>query len=573
MSWFFERSRRKSLKNAHAREIDPDEIFLDSSNLPHFDHHQFEGRLERPISRRTVLILGGVLCLVLLALLSKTFALQIVEGDRYAKQSEQNRLRHTLIFGSRGVFYDKGGVPLAWNSTDGAESAFSKRKYLEQAGLSHVLGFIKYPSKDKAGFYYKVDFEGREGVERYYNEYVAPRHGLKIIETDAHGKVQSESVLKPPKDGDNATLTIDARLQKQLYGFMESLAKERNFQGGAAVLMNVQTGELLSMVSFPEYNSQVLTDGDDTTAIDKALGDPNKPFLNRVTNGLYAPGSIIKPFIALAALEEGVITPEKEIVSTGSISVPNPFDPSKPSVFRDWKAHGAVDMRRALAVSSDVYFYEIGGGFEEQKGIGIANIEKYMRLFGFGEEPPGSGFFGDAGVIPTPEWKRANFNGEAWLLGNTYHTAIGQYGFQVTPLQVVRAVAAIANGGKLLEPRIVQEKDTPPSYSVLPIKTSSFEVVKEGMRDAVTTQGGTAGGLFLKTVSVAGKTGTAELGASKKLVNSWVTGFFPYEEPVFAFVIIMERGPRENTIGATFIARQLLLWMSVYTPEYLQPSL
>ncbi|MEK7087746.1 MAG: penicillin-binding transpeptidase domain-containing protein [Patescibacteria group bacterium] len=571
MPWFLRRWWKKRFGAAQAREIDPDEIFLDSSNLPQFDRHQFEGRLERPISRRTVLVLGGALFLTLVVLLGKTFALQITEGERYAKQSEQNRLRHTLIFGSRGIFYDRTGTPLAWNVVDSAEPEFSRRKYLGDDGLAHVLGFIKYPSKDKAGFYYKVDFEGLAGVEKYYNEYVVPSHGLKIVETDARGRVQSESVLKPPRDGENATLTIDARLQRKLYELMASLAKERGFQGGAAVIMNVRNGELLSLVSFPEYDSQLLTDGSDAESITRAFEDPQKPFLNRATDGLYTPGSIVKPFIALAALEEGVIVPEKEIISTGSISVPNPFDPGKPSVFKDWKAHGPVDMRRALAVSSDVYFYVVGGGFEGQKGLGIANIEKYMRLFGFGEEPPGGDLFGSAGVIPTPAWKRANFDGDAWRLGNTYHTAIGQYGFQVTPIQVVRAVAAIANGGKLLEPRIVREPKVPPAYSVLPIQTNSFEVVREGMRDAV-EGGGTASGLLLPDIRVAGKTGTAELGVSKKFVHSWVAGFFPYEKPVYAFAVIMEKGPSGNAIGATFVARQLLLWMSIYTPEYLKSA-
>lgn len=562
------------VKHRHplVREIDPDQIFLDSQNLPAFDRHQFEGRLERPISRRTIWSVAVVFTLVLLLLLGKTYALQVQDGGKYAKQSAQNRLRHTLIFGSRGVFYDRKGTFLAWNVIDKDESEFSKRKYLDQAGLSHILGFLKYPTKDKAGFYYKVDFEGRDGVEKYYNEYIAPQHGLKIVETDAHGKVQSESVLKPPKDGDSVTLTVDARLQEKLYGFIENLAKDRGFQGGAAVLMDVQNGELLSMVSFPEYDSQALTDGTDSAAITRAFNDLKKPFLNRATDGLYTPGSIVKPFVALGALEEKVITPEKTIVSTGSISVPNPFDPKKPTIFNDWKAHGAVDMRRALAVSSDVYFYEIGGGFEDQKGLGIANIDKYMRLFGFGAPPPGSDMFGEAGVIPTPEWKKANFNGEGWRLGDTYHTAIGQYGFQVTPLQVVRAISAIANGGKLLEPRLVEEKDVPLSYTVLPIQTSSFQVVREGMRAAV-TDGGTAAGLLIPQVAVAAKTGTAELGTRKQFVNSWVVGFFPYEKPRYAFAVLMERGPRDNTVGGLYVMRELLEWMSVYTPEYLKESL
>ncbi len=549
------------------REIDPDEIFLDSQNLPEFNRHQFEGRLERPISKRTILAVLGVFMCVLGLIWWQSFSLQVRQGETYEAKSTQNRLRHTIIFGSRGVFYDRNKTYLAWNVIDKDETAFSKRRYLDKPGMSSLLGYLKYPSRDKAGFYYKVDFEAQDGLEKYYNEYVAPQHGLRIVETDVHGAVQSESLLKPPKDGASVTLTIDVRIQEELYTAIDGLAKEKGFQGGAAVMMDVETGELLAMVSFPEYDSQILTDGKDTGAIKKVLTDSRKPFLNRVVNGLYTPGSVVKPFVALAALEEGVITPEKEIVSTGALTLPNPFDPTRPTVFKDWKAHGAVDMRRALAVSSDVYFYEVGGGFENQKGLGIANIEKYMRLFGFGAPPPGD-FTGQAGSIPSPEWKRENFNGEAWNIGNTYHTAIGQYGFQVTPLQMVRATAAIANGGKLLEPRIIHEEGNTPNYSVVPIKTSSFEVVREGMLQAVET--GIAGAILLPGVSVAAKTGTAELGTQKKLVNSWIMGFFPYTHPRYSFAIVMEKGPRDNIVGAAYVARRFFEWLTVYAPEYLK---
>lgn len=555
-------------KRSRVREIDPDEIFLDSENLPAFDRHQFEGRMEKPIPRRVIIGVGAVFALILIVLSTKSFSLEVTHGDELAKRGEQNRLRHTLIFGERGVIMDVRGELLAWNARDESEPAFSKRKYLESSGLAHLIGYVKYPSKDKAGFYYKVDFEGVDGVEKYWGEYVAPQHGLKIVETDALGEVLSESVLKLPKGGESITLSVDARLQTKLYELMENLANDRGFVGGAGALMDVETGELLAMVSYPEYNSQVLTDGTNRAEIARLISDTRKPFLNRVTDGLYTPGSIVKPFIALAALEEGVITPEKEIVSTGALTLPNPFDPKKPTIFKDWKAHGAVDMRKALAVSSDVYFYEIGGGFEDQKGLGIGNIEKYMRAFGFGAEPGENDFFGVAGVIPNPEWKKQNFQGDEWRVGNTYHTAIGQYGFQVTPLQALRGIAAVANGGRLLTPRLLHEPDVPPAFTVTPIRTSSFDVVREGMRQAVTE--GTASGLSVPQVAIAAKTGTAELGTQKLYVNSWVVGFFPYEKPRYAFAIMMERGSHDNTIGGLYVMRQLIEWMSVYTPEYLK---
>ncbi len=557
-------------KRTQVSEIAPDEIFLDASNLPQFDRHQFEGRLEKSITRRVVSLMALVSFSILLLIAGRSFFLQVARGSEYATRSERNRLHQTIVFGDRGVIRDRVGTLLAWNEEDPKAPEFSFRRYAPTPGLAHTLGFIKYPSKDSAGFYYKVDFEGKDGVEKYWNEYLAPLHGMRILEVNAHGAVESESVQKPAQNGGNVTLSIDARLSEKLYEFIEKLAVERHFEGGAGVLMDVASGEILALSSVPEYNAQILSDGADNAGIARVVADTRKPFLNRVTNGLYTPGSIVKPFLALAALEEGVITPEKEIVSTGSISVPNQYDPAHPSVFKDWRAHGATDMRRALAVSSDVYFYEIGGGFPGQAGLGIEKIEKYMREFGFGSAPTtGNDFFGAAGVIPNPKWKSETFNKDAWRLGDTYHTAIGQYGFQVTPLQAARAIAAIANGGKLLEPRLILEND-PPRYVLISAASSSFQVVREGMRDAVTE--GTASGLNIPQVTVAAKTGTAELGSRKQFVNSWIVGFFPFDAPRYAFAIIMERGPSENTVGGLFVMRELLEWMSVYTPEYLAPA-
>lgn len=570
MKSLFKRFLRRASRIPGTRDIAPDEIFLDSSNLPAFDHHQFEGRLERPISRRVIFSVGAFFACILLSFLVRSFALQIEDGAFFAARSEGNRLRHTVVFGERGIILDRRGTILASNSADPAEPSFSRRSYAPIDGLAHVLGYLKYPQKDSSGFYYRVDFEGREGIEKYWSEYIAAAQGVKIVETDVRGAVQSESVLRRPVDGAAVSLTVDARLSRELFGAMEAVAREKGFAGGAGVLLDTRNGEILALASFPEYRPQTLSDGTDAAAIKGFVNDSRKPFLNRATNGLYTPGSIVKPFLALGALEEEIITPEKTIYSSGSLSVKNPFDPDKPTVFKDWKAHGAVDMRRALAVSSNVYFYEIGGGFEEQRGLGIGGIEKYMRLFGFGAEPGENDFFGAAGVLPNPEWKAKNFRGEPWRLGDSYHSAIGQYGFQVTPLQAARAVAAIANGGILRAPRLIREEGEA-TYSVIPVRPESFAVVREGMRLAV--REGTAQGLNIPHIAIAAKTGTAELGSAKQFVNSWVIGFFPFESPRYGFAIIMERGPAANTVGALFVARQFIEWMSVYTPEYLSQKL
>ncbi len=178
--------------------------------------------------------------------------------------------------------------------------------------------------------------------------------------------------------------------------------------------------------------------------------------------------------------------------------------------------------------------------------------------------------FGEAdGTIPSPEWKEKFFAGDAWRIGDTYHTSIGQYGFQLTPIQAVRSVGAIANNGTLLQPTILKKKDNEPILNsrTVPIKDEYFKIVKEGMRQAVFTV--TASALDVPYVKVAAKTGTAELGVSKQLVNSWVSGFFPYDNPRYSFAIILEKGARTNQLGATHVMRQLLDWMEIYKQDYL----
>ncbi|MFA5934877.1 MAG: penicillin-binding transpeptidase domain-containing protein [Candidatus Paceibacterota bacterium] len=548
------------------KDIDPDEIFIDSENLPNFDVNQFEGRIEKPISQNTFFVFSIFCIMIFLLFFYKSWNLQIIKGADYYERSENNRLRNTLIFSKRGVIIDRNDRALAWNVLSEESPEFSLRKYATSTGLSHILGYLKYPQKDKYGFYYNEDFVGKDGIEKFNNATLAGENGLRIVEVDALGKKQSESTIRPPKDGQDVKLSIDSKLQSKLYDSISDLSGRVGFTGGAGVIMDVNTGEILALTSFPEYNSQVLTDGVDKNLINNFLNNKNNPFLDRVVGGLYTPGSIVKPFMAVAALCEKVIGQYDNILSTGSISIPNKYDPSKPTVFKDWKAHGYVDMRKAIAVSSDVYFYEIGGGYENQKGLGIDLIKKYMTSFGFGEDVSEGFFFGEKGVVPDREWKKANFNGEDWLVGNTYHTSIGQYGFQVTPIQVVRAIASIANNGKLLDPTIIYG-DKSKNTTELPYDKSYFQVAREGMK--MSAEEGTAAGLKNDFFKLGAKTGTAELGSRKQFVNSWVVGFFPYDNPKYAFAVIMEKGPVTNTLGGVFVMSQVFSWMRIYTPEYL----
>ncbi len=557
---FFKRKRYTD------HEIFAHEVLIDTKSMHKFDHgQQFQGRIEKCISPRSVTVLGICFALIGIIFISKVWSLQVVYGEENAEKAENNRLRHELVFAERGLIYDRNDAPLAWNVP--RENDFSLRTYINTPGFAHVLGYVSYPKKDKRGYYYDEEMNGKDGVEAYYDSMLKGVGGLKLTETDALGNVLSESVLRPPEDGKELKLSIDSRIQGKLFEYLKSLADKVGFKGGAGAIMNVQTGEIIAYTSYPEYDPNIMTDASDTATIQGYFKNPSHPFINRLTQGLYTPGSIVKPLIAIGALQEKTIDPMKQILSTGKLEVPNPYDKTKPSIFTDWKAQGWVDMRHALSVSSNIYFYEVGGGYgSDQKGLGIANIEKYFRMFGFGQ--PFSGFFeSKTGTIPNPEWKEKNFDGDPWRLGDTYFTSIGQYGVQIVPLQELRAITAIANGGKLVEPTILK---MPGNFSAsstqLTVDDNNLQVIREGMR--LGAMEGTGKALNVDYVKVAVKTGTAELGVSKENVNSWNTGFWPYDNPKYAFVVMMEQGPRTNTIGSAFIMRQLLDWMHVNTPEY-----
>ena len=551
--------------------VETDEIFLDSKNLQNFDRQQFEGRIETPIPRTTINFLGSFFLVVVLIFGARLSYLQVQNGEAYRERSENNTLQKINIFTERGIIYDRNKVELAWNKKGEAENTPVPytRAYLSP-GFSHMLGYVSYPAKDTQGIYWQTEFIGKDGLEKQYQEKIKGVNGAKIIETDARGVIHSFNIINIPKAGDDLLTSIDSSIQTKLFNLIKNLSENNGFTGGSAIIIDARNGEILASTSFPEYDSEILSLGKDINLINSYLTDKRKFFLDRTVSGLYTPGSIVKPFFALGALAENVINPTKKILSTGSISIPNPYFPDQKTVFRDWRVNGWTDMAEALAVSSDIYFYEIGGGFEEQKGLGIANIEKYATLFGFGDKTMVDLPHETKGTIPSPEWKALNFKGDPWRIGDTYHTAIGQYGFQVTPIEMARAVAAIANGGKLLTPHfILDDTEKENLFSVLDpntVKKEYLDVVHDGMRKAVTY--GTAVALNVPYVQVAAKTGTAQLGIAKNKVNSWVIGFFPYENPKYAFAIMMEAGPTNNSVSASTVVRGLLDWMSLNRPEY-----
>ncbi len=431
---------------------------------------------------------------------------------------------------------------------------------------------MRYPKADSKGEWWREEYVPVSGVESSFDTLLHGKNGSQLEEQDARGEVTRTHIVTAPEPGGTLTLSVDAEVQDTLYRLLLAHANTMGFQGGAAVIMDVETGELLALTSFPEYDHRAFAEGS-AAAVAAANDSTRTPSLNRAVAGAYVPGSIVKPLFALAALNEKIISPEKQIYSSGALVLPNPYNPSNPSIFRDWRAHGWVDMRHAIAQSSDEYFYTIGGGFKDQKGLGIYKIDEYARMFGLASTT-GIQLAGEvAGVIPTPEWKEKVFGvDDPWRIGNTYHTSIGQFGFQVTPIQMARYVAALANGGTLLTPQL--QKNKAPESVKLTFSPDDMKVIHEGMRLAVTSPLGTSKAENMSGITIAGKTGTAQIGTRNQFMNSWAVGFWPYENPKYAYAVLLEKAPANTLSGAAPAMAPFFEWLIAHKPEYvtIKPS-
>lgn len=558
---------RKKPKN---KLVEFDEILMDISNLTAANIGRMEGKRELPISARSVIVVGILFLVVALSFLVKLYQLQVVQGEKYKQISDNNRVSKSTIIAERGVVYDRTGELIIWNEYDvTGQYDFPIRAYTDRLGMGQLIGYVSYPQKDQNGFFYRTEYLGRTGVESAFNTQLQGLNGQKIVEVNALGQVVSEYLIQNSKAGTALALSVDASLSEAMYQIIATASEQAGFRSGAGAIMDVETGELIALTSFPSYDPQVMADGKQVDLINEYNANEQLPFLNKVVSGVYTPGSVVKPFLAYGALAEKIISPDKIIVSTGQIVIPNPYAPSQPSFFRDWRAHGPMTMRDAIAFSSNVYFYTIGGGFADQLGLGINKMFDYFLLFGFGKETGINIASEQIGIVPNPAWKRAVF-ADDWRLGDTYFTAIGQYGWQSTPIQILRAYASLANGGKLLTPHV--NKDEQGVVIDLGLNLDYLKIIQEGMRQTVIQAGGTARPLERKDVAIAAKSGTAEVGVGNAFVNSWVAGFWPYENPQYAFVLMMDKAPRTNALGATKIMSEVIEWLVKNRPEYISET-
>jgi penicillin-binding protein 2 len=516
-------------------EIAPDEIFLDASNVSEFNQDSFEGRLEKPLPRSSFFLVATGLVILFLVLIARSWNIEVTHGAMYAAESAHNSLEVTTTFAPRGIITDRNGVVLAENvqNPDGTVA----RQYLVPS-LSQVIGYVSYPKKDAHGVYYDTEEKGVAALEAEYDTLLTGKNGQNLTETDAVGTIRSEGTVVPAQEGATLQLSIDANVQELFSKAVTDVARREGFIAGAGVIMDVQTGAVRALVSYPIYDANVMASGGPAATIAAYTTDPGRPFLDHAVQGVYAPGSIVKPFVASGALTDGIITPTTTINDPGFLSLPDPYHPGKTFIYKGWKDLGEVDVRKAIAWSSDVFFYEVGGGFQSQKGLGIDRLDYWYQQFGLGTTTGIDVPQEASGLLPSPAWKESVFK-EPWYTGDTYFTAIGQYSMQVTPIQMVRAIAAVANNGKLFTPTLIASQM--PVFTTVPVDPSVFTVVREGMREGVTSALSEA--INLPYVSVAAKTGTAQTGTHNQYDNAWVEGFFPYDHPQYAFVVVLERGP------------------------------
>lgn len=436
----------------------------------------------------------------------------------------------------------------------------AEREYRDGTIFSHLIGYegkIRQQELDDYPEYGLSDMIGKEGIEKSYESFLRGKNGADRVEVDALGKIKKELGSVQPVPGNDIILHIDAELQKKIFDSLSMLLETKNLKRAAAVAMNPETGGVLALVSLPSYDNNLFSGGIDQKHYEELLTDDARPLFNRAVSGEYPPGSTIKPVVAAAALAEGVVNEHTEIESRGGISIGKFF-------FGDWKAHGFTDIRRAIAVSSDVYFYSVGGGYGSVPGLGMRRMKAYEEFFGYGKKT-GIDIPGEAdGFLPDPDWKQRRF-GERWYIGDDYHAAIGQGFVTATPLQVLNSIATIGNGGILREPRLVSHiRDASGKLSPVesPVVRRDFvdanilRIVREGMRETVTE--GTAQPLKDLPVAVAGKTGTAQFGTGKD-THGWFVSFAPYEKPEIALIVLVE-GQGEEGYNAVPVTKEVYQW-------------
>jgi len=409
---------------------------------------------------------------------------------------------------------------------------------------------------DKEAGYRADDRIGAAGVEATYEKELRGKPGKKLYEVDATERPVNDLRIDSPEPGHNLTLSIDVDLQRDVEAILADAMRKKNADSAVAIVMDPRNGQILAMVSLPSYDNNLFSGRVRSSELERVLNDPLKPMINYAISGTFAPGSTFKLVTAAGALQEGVANANTRILCEGALIVPNQYNPALSTRLPCWGVHGLQDFVTGLANSCDVYFFSLGGGNPSQKieGLGNERLAKWANLMGYGA-PTGIDLPGEAdGLVPTAQWKQETW-GEEWLKGDTYNMSIGQGFVLATPLQVANATNAIANGGHLLEPRVVAAisdsddnpiREIPPTeIRKLPISDANLAVIRAGMERVPRNDDTKA--FNIPALKVAGKTGTAEFPGPKDSkgimpTHGWFTAYAPYDDPQVTVTVFLQKG-------------------------------
>jgi penicillin-binding protein 2 len=407
------------------------------------------------------------------------------------------------------------------------------RLYRYGPTTAHLLGYLGEVSERElaspAAVYRSGDQIGRKGIEQAYDNRLRGIDGERIVIVDSHGRHKEDYRFEPSDPGAELELSLDLDLQQEAARFFED--KE-----GAAVALDPQTGEIRMLLSSPAYNPNLFSRRLDRAAWKALIEDPRHPLQDRALQSAYSPGSVFKIVMAVAGLTEGVITPESKVFCPGETKIYN-------HRFRCWKrgGHGWMKLRDAIKQSCDVYFYHLG------KDLGIERIAKYSRMFGFGH-PTGIEIEGEKpGLVPDPEWS-LEARGTPWYPGETISVSIGQGPILVTPLQMSTMMAAVANGGYRVVPRVAEDAvvgETEP----IGVDPAALERVRDALM-AVVMEKGTGARAYVPGLEVAGKTGTVQVVRQTTWIKSEE---LPYEQRDHAWFASFARGGDRQLVVVVFV--------------------
>ncbi len=426
----------------------------------------------------------------------------------------------------------------------------AKRFYPLAEASAHILGYNGKISPEEfksRSDYLPTDVIGREGVEANYESQLRGTKGGQEFEIDSQGKTQRIVGEKNAVIGQSLVLNIDLDLQKEAYNALKDKVIESGGDGGAVVAIDPRDGGVLALANYPSFDDNEFEKGLSPEKFQEFFGSSSRPMFDRAIAGTYPPGSTFKPLVAIGALDKKVITPSEVINCPDKLQIGQ-------WTFADWKYHGPTDLNKAIAESVNPYFYIIGGGWGDKKGLGPENIKYYATLLGLGQKL-GIDIPQEAcGLVPDPDWKKATKQ-ESWYVGDTYHLSIGQGDLLVTPLQLADYISALVNGGTLYQPHLVDyienpdgtvaEKKKPVLLRKNIFSAGDLASVKQAMAMTVSSESGS--GRRLQElgqqygIQIGGKTGTAQNGDGDRY-HAWFVGFAPIENPEIVVVALVEKG-------------------------------